>query len=52
MLLRDVIQVYRRRESYDVRDIHMGTLNALIAWQLHRDTRDQTSEPAQWYVCG
>ena len=49
-----VTQVYWRRESYNVRDIHMGTLNALIAWQLCCDatTRDRTSESAQWYVVG
>ena len=46
-------QVYRRPESYDVRDIRTDTLDALIAWQLLFDaTCDRTSKPAQWYVSG
>ena len=53
VLQRDVIQVYWREESYGVRDIHMSTLVALIAWQLHSDaTQQRTSKPAQWYVFG
>ena len=44
----DLIQVYRRAESYHVRDIRMSTMKALIAWQLTRDAkRRHTSKTAQ-----
>ena len=50
-LHRAVIQVYRREESYGVRDISMDTLDDLIEWQLHFDkTHDHMSKPVQWYV--
>ena len=47
------MQVYSRPESYDVRDIRMGTMNALIAHQLKYDANPRanlgrTSKTGQW----
>ena len=47
VLQRDAIQVYWRDESYNVRDIRMGTLDALIASQRESD---RESKLAQRYV--